>query len=72
MRACAWVLCSDARTDEAAEFRANGRDRCTYSRWNFYSGSSGSRLALRRADVADADVVERTKLQRMLEACRES
>src|SRR5258708_3909441 len=36
-----------------------------------YSGSSGSRRALRRADVADADVVDRTKLQRTLEAWRQ-
>src|ERR1700729_4515540 len=38
----------------------------------FYSGSSGSRRALRRADVAEADAVERTKLQRIEAACRES
>jgi hypothetical protein len=34
-----------------------------------YSGNSGSRCALRRALVAAADVVERTKLQRTLVAC---
>jgi hypothetical protein len=34
-----------------------------------HSGSSGSRRALRRADVADADAVERTKLQRIEAAC---
>src|SRR3981081_3823734 len=37
-----------------------------------YSGNSGSRRALRFAVVAEADAVERTKLQRTLEACRES
>jgi hypothetical protein len=33
-----------------------------------YSGSSGSRRALRRAEVADGEAPERTKLQRMVEA----
>src|SRR4051794_33363410 len=37
-----------------------------------YSGNSGSRRALRFAVVAEAEVLERTKLQRMLEAARES
>src|SRR3984893_9669983 len=37
-----------------------------------YNGSSGSRLALRLAAVAEGDDAERTKLQRTLGACRES
>ncbi|WP_210253943.1 hypothetical protein, partial [Bradyrhizobium sp. S69] len=37
-----------------------------------YNGNSGSRRALRRAVVTEGDAVERTKVQRMLEACRES
>src|ERR1700694_3092082 len=42
------------------------------SHQEYHSGNSGSRRALRRAVVAEADVVERTKLQRIEEACRES
>src|ERR1700730_15744671 len=37
-----------------------------------YGGNSGSRRALRFAGVAEAEAVERTKLLRMLDACRES
>ncbi len=37
-----------------------------------YNGNSGSRRALRLAVVAEAEAVERTKLQRMLEACLET
>src|SRR5260221_4359321 len=37
-----------------------------------YNGNSGSRRALRRAVVAEGEVVERTKLQRIEEAVRES
>src|SRR5476651_2737943 len=37
-----------------------------------YNGNSGSRRALRLAVVAEAEAVERTKLQRMLEAALES
>src|SRR5229473_81517 len=37
-----------------------------------YSGNSGSRRVLRLAGAAEAEAVERTKLQRMLGACRES
>src|SRR6202022_3937408 len=37
-----------------------------------YNGNSGSRRALRLAVVAEGEAVERTKLQRTLEACRES
>src|SRR5260370_26351140 len=39
---------------------------------SFYSGSSGSRRALRLAVVAEGEVVERTKLQRIEAAWRES
>src|ERR1017187_806387 len=39
------------------------------SREYYHSGSSGSRRALRLAVVAEAEVVERTKLQRIEEAC---
>jgi hypothetical protein len=38
----------------------------------FYSGNSGSRRALRFAVVAEAEVEDRTKLQRTLGAWRES
>ena len=41
------------------------RPRSMRCRSAFYSGNSGSRRALRRAVVAEADVVERTKLQRI-------
>src|SRR3984893_5614485 len=48
--------------------RETPRDRREYS----YSGNSASRRVLRFAGVAEAEAVERTKLQRMLGACRES
>lgn len=41
-------------------------------RSQIYKGNSGSRRPLRRADVAEADVVDRTKLQRIEAACLES
>src|SRR4051794_14392799 len=52
----------------------NGRIRFVPARRTtfVYNGSSGSRRALRRADVAEGDVVERTKLQRIEGAVRES
>src|SRR5260370_32299079 len=37
-----------------------------------YNGNSGSRRALRFAAVVEAEAVERTKLQRIEGACRES
>src|SRR5712672_2233631 len=67
----------EKRSDEAIHLRHKTKLDCfaplamTVAKIH-YSGSSGSRLALRRAVVAAAEVEERTKLQRIEPAARES
>src|SRR5450631_1606824 len=47
-------------------------DQASPTSREYHNGNSGSRRALRLAVVAEAEVVERTKLQRIEAACRES